>query len=76
MSSIAVVVDGEGFWLSAARGFLTAVLFLQRGNASTQVFKELGEALVWQSNELGDASPKVRDARAALLALRAVSDGP
>lgn len=73
MSSVAVVLDGEGFWASAARGFLTTVLFLQRAHAPTQLFKALDDALVWQGDVLGTFAPDRHGARRAIAALRELS---
>lgn len=75
MSSIAVVIRGEGFWLSAARGFLTAVLFLQRTNAPTQFFKKLDDALDWQSERLGSDAPRGVEAMKAIRELAALAAG-
>ncbi len=73
MSSVAVVVDGEGFWASAARGFLTWVLFLRRSKAPTQLFRNLDEALAWQAEVLGASAPDEVGAMRAIEALRARS---
>lgn len=72
MTSIAVVLDGDGFWLSAARGFLTAVLFAQRGQskAKTQVFKNVGDALRWHDEWLGTDAPDPQVARMGIQFLR------
>jgi hypothetical protein len=75
MSSIAVVLDGEGFWASAARGFLTTVLFLQRSKAPTQLFRTLDEALAWQEEILGSSAPSHPGARRAIAELREISLG-
>ena len=73
MSSIAVVLDGEGFWASAARGFLTAVFFFQRNTVPTQLFGTLDEALRWQAFVLGPACPDRDASREAILALQDLS---
>jgi len=73
MSSIAVVLDGEGFWASAARGFLTTVLFLQRSKAPTQLFRTLDEALHWQSDTLGALAPDRHGAKRVIGELRELS---
>lgn len=73
MSAVAVVLDGEGFWASAARGFLTTVLFIQRSRAPTQLFKSLDEALAWQTQALGDFAPSRDGAKRAILDLRDLS---
>jgi hypothetical protein len=73
MSSIAVVLDGEGFWASAARGFLTTVLFLQRSKAPTQLFRTLDEALYWQSDTLGALAPDRQGAKRVIGELRQLS---
>jgi len=73
MSSVAIVLDGEGFWASAARGFLTTVLFFQRSTAPTELFKTLGEALRWQDDVLGASSPDRQGALRAISRLRELS---
>jgi len=70
MSSVAIVLDGEGFWASAARGFLTTVLFFQRSKAPTDLFRTLDDALRWQDEVLAEAAPDRQGAKAAILALR------
>jgi hypothetical protein len=70
MSSVAIVLDGEGFWASAARGFLTTVLFFQRSKAPTDLFRALDDALRWQDEVLGESAPNRLGARAAILHLR------
>lgn len=76
MSSVAIVLDGEGFWASAARGFLTTVLFFQRAQsrAPTQLFKTLEEALSWQRQTLGAAAPDSGGAKKAILHLQELSE--
>lgn len=78
MTSIAVVVDGDGFWLSAARGFLTAVLFAQRGQstAKTDVFKHVDDALRWHDRWLGEDAPDPQVAREGIGFLRDLIDRP
>jgi hypothetical protein len=75
MSSVAIVLDGEGFWASAARGFLTTVLFFQRSQAGspTQLFKELDDAVAWQRRTLGHAAPDPGGAKRAVLRLQDLS---
>lgn len=70
MSSVAIVLDGEGFWASAARGFLTTVLFFQRSKAPTDLFRTLDEALRWQDEVLAENAPDRQGAKAAILRLR------
>ncbi|MFK8000590.1 MAG: hypothetical protein AB8H86_13400 [Polyangiales bacterium] len=78
MTSIAVVLHGDGFWLSAARGFLTAVLFAQRGQskAKTQVFKDVSEALEWHKEWLDVDAPDSDVARISMNYLRSMVDEP
>lgn len=70
MSSVAIVLDGEGFWASAARGFLTTVLFFQRSNAPTELFRTLDDALRWQAEVLAESAPDRLATRSAILTLR------
>ena len=76
MTSIAVGVDGDGFWMSAARGFLTAVLFTQRGQskAKTQVFKDVDDALRWHDTWLQADAPDHAVLRKAVESLRGLVD--
>ncbi|MEM6958421.1 MAG: hypothetical protein AAF411_19670 [Myxococcota bacterium] len=76
MSSIAVIMEGDGFWLSAARGFLTAVLFVQRSSAPTQLFKGIDPALEWQGRVLDRHAPDQSSVTTALEALRRRSEQP
>ncbi|MFT5353823.1 MAG: hypothetical protein ACI9KE_001023 [Polyangiales bacterium] len=78
MTSIAVVVDGQGFWSSAARGFLTAVLFAQRGQsqAKTQVFKDVGDALRWHDEWLGADAPDTEVIGRSVQFLRDLGEEP
>lgn len=75
MSSVAIVLDGEGFWASAARGFLTTVLFFQRSinKAPTELFRSLDDALRWQDEVLAESAPEREGAKAAILRLRDMS---
>ncbi|MEO0322554.1 MAG: hypothetical protein AAF447_06335 [Myxococcota bacterium] len=71
MSSIAIVLEAEGFWAGAARAFLTTVLFLKsRSGAPTQLFRDADAALEWQGRMLGDAAPNRIATAAALRELR------
>ncbi len=76
MSSIAIVLEAEGFWAGAARGFLTTVLFLRsRSGAPTQLFRDVDSALEWQNAKLGDAAPNRVATAAALRELRRQARG-
>ncbi|MEM1417813.1 MAG: hypothetical protein AAGH15_23140 [Myxococcota bacterium] len=70
MSSIAIVLEAEGFWGGAARAFLTAVLFLSRSEAPTQLFGDIESALDWQAGVLGEHAPPRAEAADALAQLR------
>lgn len=78
MTSIAVVVDGEGFWVSAARGFLTAVLFAQRGQskAKTDVFRNVSDALQWHKRWLDVDAPDADVVRVSINFLRDMVEEP
>lgn len=71
MSAIAIVLDGEGFWMSAARALLTTVLFVTRNEAPTKLFSRLEHAVTWQAAALGETDAYGQRARQAIVGLRA-----
>lgn len=73
MSAIAIVLDGEGFWMSAARAFLTTVLFVTRNDAPTKLFARVEDAVAWQTTTLSQTSEYAEQAQAAIAGLRAFS---
>lgn len=76
MNAIAIVLDGQGFWMSAARAFLTTILFVTRNDAPTKLFADIDDAVAWQAQVLGEAEGFAYRARAAITGLRAFSGIP
>ena len=66
----AVVVDGEGFFASAARGVIAGIFALSRSRVPQRAFRSVQEATAWlapkleldeaQANALGDALTDLR----------------
>jgi hypothetical protein len=70
--AVAIVMSGQGFWMSAVRSVLTAVVFVVRGKVAMQFFDSEEESLRWLVGQL-ERPPEIEHALEAVRAMRAAS---